>query len=762
MRSLILKHQPLRDILPGDSKIIEIDPPDPYLAEWLVEGGYSNYIGLIDCPKMQRDFVTAKPRLEGFFHKLESPRQIVLNNAEALIFSGASVKYLLDPIYFRHAHHVIIRLTRQLSTLTGVPLFVYRLVGGHLQFDNYTSYLNSRGSREFLVICKVSRPTEPASRYSRYYISPEIGVMEFLNELNKKNVEYVVLRWFERLPHLGSDEDLDILVADCDFERVRQMLSKKPGLFPADVYTCSGIPGSAYHGIPYYSPGLSREILDQRVWYRDSFYVPNRECYFLSLAYHALYHKGQLSGSSRSEDHMSKASANVHDYEAQLSSLARELGIDVEITLEALHRYLVKNGWGPPTDTLNRLSVHNPWIARMTERMDNDLTDGELIVYILRRYATDHNLQNKVVDLLTWFGLAIILTKPLTAEEQYRAERWVRGGIWDKWNAEVDPGGPSYLIVAFDYNPLPLKQKSRRHPMVRNKHFFHKYEIRNYFNPDIPEDQQVNVIHSSDNEAGAWNYLEIIMPQSVAQLRANIQARREAYRTKEKVLQRLSGSHGAHSKVELIDFRGSKAVKKTYAPSHQRFLEREKFVMQNFNQECPAIPPLLEAGDNYIVYPYYEDRFKFGEQHPKVIPLRIARAGLDILRFFYEKGYAVIDFHPRNIIVDKKEGIKAIDFEYLYKYKTVPPSFNQSYDLAGVPEDFDGDRVPGARPDVTYEKFWKPYIKSPSERVKIKLRRAGNKILATVVASLRQKLGGVIRRIVYRGYAPLLRRTLHR
>jgi len=39
--------------------------------------------------------------------------------------------------------------------------------------------------------------------------------MEFLNELNKKNVEYVVLRWFERLPHLGSDEDLDILVADC-------------------------------------------------------------------------------------------------------------------------------------------------------------------------------------------------------------------------------------------------------------------------------------------------------------------------------------------------------------------------------------------------------------------------------------------------------------------------------------------------------------------------------------------------------------------
>jgi hypothetical protein len=153
--------------------------------------------------------------------------------------------------------------------------------------------------------------------------------------------------------------------------------------------------------------------------------------------------------------------------------------------------------------------------------------------------------------------------------------------------------------------------------------------------------------------------------------------------------------------------------------------------MRRFSTECKAIPPILEEGDNYIIYPYYEDILRLGKRNPVIIPKKIAKAAMDLLRFFYDRGYALIDFHPKNVIYDKRNGIKFIDFEYLYKYKITPDSFDQSYDIAGIPDDFDGDRVPGASPDITWEKFWKPHIKTPGQQLKMKIKKllsAVNKI----------------------------------
>jgi hypothetical protein len=709
----------------------------------LVQSGFNNYLGLKSNVNPLNEIQSKSSKLSSSYCELRSRKQIFQNNADVLIFSGWSATCLLDSVNYRHAEFLIISPIGLKSLFITLPLWLQRLCRSQLRLVHRTSFITSHGKRQYLITFRVPKPTGP---FASYYISPEIGVQGFFDILNQNKIEYVVLRGFEKLPSIGADDDIDILVEDRDFDRMRDLLPNKVGLIPVDIYTTSGLPGSDYLKMAYYPPDVARKILREREFYSNSFYAPNAENHFLSLSYHAVYHKGLRSGLPARTEEVKTQQILENKYYSTLSCLASRLGITADLTLDGLDKYLEKKGWAPPVDTLSRLGFHNEWVAKWCENRDIDISNGEVIVHILREYATKNNLENEILKLLEFYGLEIILTKQLTTVEKQIAAKEIRGGNWERWNAKEDPGGPIYLIVAYDYNPYPLPQIDKRYPLVKNQHFFIKHLIRNYFSPGLPVDQQINLMHSSDNERIAWDYIEKIIPTQVQDLKTQIQKKREDYLTKEKVLRRLP-SQGAHSKVEVIEFRGRKAVKKTFAPIHKRFLEREKFVMRNFSHECETIPPLLEEGDNYIICPYYKDKLRLAERNPMIIPPKIAKAGLDILRFFFDKGYALIDFHPKNVLYDKKNGLKFIDFEYLYKYKVVPDTFDQSYDIIGIPDDFDGDRVPGASPDVTYEKFWKPRIRTPVQqsitflkKVIKKLFAKANRILLRLMKKLAKKL----------------------
>lgn len=80
----------------------------------------------------------------------------------------------------------------------------------------------------------------------------------------------------------------------------------------------------------------------------------------------------------------------------------------------------------------------------------------------------------------------------------------------------------------------------------------------------------------------------------------------------------------------------------------------------------------------------------------------------EICEFFYRKGYAVIDFHPGNLLITD-EGLKLIDFEFLYQYEKLPASSLESFDLMGFPEDFDQDRPLGIKGEYI-RKHWKKIL----------------------------------------------------
>lgn len=206
------------------------------------------------------------------------------------------------------------------------------------------------------------REAEPPPRH---YIPPDLGVEELFARLRRLGTEYVVLRWFDRLPHVPKGDDIDLLVSDEGFAVLAGLLRRSggDGLVACDVYAESGPVGARYQGMPYYPPHLSRRVLSRSVE-TGLVRVPCTEDHFLSLAYHALYQKGSASGLPSVTPGIVPSASPKHDYAGVLARLAAELSLAVPITMEALDEELARRGWRPSPDMLQRLGEANRWIRR--------------------------------------------------------------------------------------------------------------------------------------------------------------------------------------------------------------------------------------------------------------------------------------------------------------------------------------------------------------------------------------------------------------
>ena len=220
-------------------------------------------------------------------------------------------------------------------------------------------HLVSRRARSFLR--RFLRP-----EYPRWYLRPGQDLDAFFGELQRRGVSYVVLRWFEDLPHVAPGHDIDLLVSDAHVRTVQSLLTRRPwgrGVQKFDVYSVGGLPGSDYRGTAHFPPPFAQEVLDGAVTIRDRFRVPNREHHFLTLAYHAVYHKGYESGLLSGAGPSAVHAPASHDYEAVLGELAAAAGTPVTPTLDALDEHLHSLGLRPPPDALERLAPGNPWIV---------------------------------------------------------------------------------------------------------------------------------------------------------------------------------------------------------------------------------------------------------------------------------------------------------------------------------------------------------------------------------------------------------------
>lgn len=361
---------------------------------------------------------------------------------------------------------------------------------------------------------------------TRKYIPYELGIESFFKELKRRNVEYVILRWFEKLPEWPKNEDIDMLIKDEDLKKILDLFNDKPIGIPCDTYAVYGSKGSNFGKGPYYPSYLAKKILSKRVLKDNTYYIPNKECHFFSLVYHVVYHKGEKAGLPIDNKSSKIYDKPEHDYSKIISSMANELQLPIKTDLYSLHNYLKKTGWSPNIDTLRKLVQKNnsTFVNNLIPTSkESGNVKGDLIVFILREWVLDNKKKDEIIEFLKSSNINILEVKELNRKEQKKACKSIRGGNWDKGPYPISGGLPSIIVIAYDTNPslVPDKKKGS-HPYVVNGNVFVKNEIRNQINKSLLRNKRTNCIHSSDDELEAWEYIYTTCPELIEPIKKRI------------------------------------------------------------------------------------------------------------------------------------------------------------------------------------------------------------------------------------------------
>ena len=559
--------------------------------------------------------------------------------------------------------------------------------------DHYTlSPLNNDNNFKASALSGLSLSQESSRsekrRKVRRYIPSSVSTTDFFLSLKVLEIEYVILRWFDHLPSVGQGEDIDILVSDADLERLDPLFTRsyfKRGI-PCDIYSESGRKGSAYKGVSYLQKSLSENILATRLIYKDAFSIPNTFYHFISLAYHAVYHKFHTSDLPLRSGEQPQNLNSEHPYRELLTDLSTKLDIKIDITIQGLHEYIVKEGYSPSIDTLRKLCAGND--AKSVFFLGKDFLEKEdysIMVVFLRDWAVSRNMLNWVVTNFEQAGFDIKLVKNLSSDEQRLAEYHVRGGVWDRGPWPVSGGLPKAVIVGCDYaRQEPNEITQIKHPFVVNQRLLQlKNLLRQKVNESLDPKLHVNILHSSDDNLEAWHYIDAVMPAERTIIASKISNGFEGKQETALLLNR-----GRRANTYLTYYNQTPTVLKKFKKTEagEDSFNREKTAMKELASFKWA-PEWIDAGDFWIRLKYYQAHCRLDlvskglTQRDKNIVAAKLTYVIDDLN---SAGFLHMDFHARNIFYVSGE-IKVVDFETLKKSTSIM-AVEDCYDVTGVGE----------------------------------------------------------------------------
>ena len=254
--------------------------------------------------------------------------------------------------------------------------------------------------------------------------------------------------------------------------------------------------------------------------------MPAPREHFLSLAYHALYHKGAASGipidSERQKRRKRPRITTMWKYSAGLPTAwacrcrdyaGRSRRLPRCARLAAAARY-VDSAFA--TQSLGAVTV-------AANRIITATADDRLAVFLVREEALRRGGVERAVQLIEKFGFQTFTTRTFDERRVATLARSLRGGNWGRGPWPISGGPPVAAIVAYDPAPItPTRRQKKRFPFIANARLLCKEQLRDAFNEGFSKDQHCNVIHSSDNGREAMDYLRIIMPDEVEDLLAGI------------------------------------------------------------------------------------------------------------------------------------------------------------------------------------------------------------------------------------------------
>jgi hypothetical protein len=522
----------------------------------------------------------------------------------------------------------------------------------------------------------------------RRFLREGVSVEDFLTELTRVGANYAVLRWFEALPAVDAGQDIDLLVSDEDLCILEGMISPYP-LYPAtqpiNVHSVSGLRGTDHDGMPYLPRKLALQILDNAILMNGRYRVPAPRDYFHSLAFHAVYHKGEASGLPPSRGERASVEVADHDYLATLKRLRRQVGERTDLTLQGLDRYLARKGLRPAGDLLERYQTQNPWLRRKLESERRDIGPmAGLIAFVVRDRAAA--CVDEATSVIERHGFELLQVLRLTDEERTRVGDAVRGGNWACGPFPQSGGEPAAIILAYDFSYRAVPAADGQ--LINDNAVFTKYTIRDLIHSRLAANERFNPLHSADN---GWQSLECLAALGrdglIAEVGRQIAEIERRLQLPWPVKRELSPS-GRRARVLLVDHPvHGEAVAKIFRPGAARFFDRELTARQEL-AGLPCVPKLLDHGDNWILTPYYSDTSAHVLRRlPRSREVQLtfaATASLArLVRLLRERNYFLLDLSTHNLISDANAGLVMLDFEFLQRYPIPTPRLYRDFTILG-------------------------------------------------------------------------------
>ena len=438
--------------------------------------------------------------------------------ADICFLDNRAIKVLVA-MYPSAPSYVLVRLAFRKSWLFGIFGLFRRVITGLVSIESIITISdNKKKSTRWLLIKQ-----RGMSAHKIPVLPGKIGIPKFLEWLKKEKINYVILRFYEKLPELYRNAgDIDLLLSNRDKEKVKNYLKKNNYLLSGiskdirlGLHTVSGEQGS----ISYYPPSLATQILEYAIDGPANSRIPSPEFALKSFIYHSLYHakKGYAAGIPSSlKKYTEKYPEN--DYFGVIKEMARSLNVNPGNTMEELDDYLASEGWRPKLDTLSKLGDTNAWVYDRFFALGQGGPVG-LAVFMLREWVYDKNLVDQVVKIIKENGFAIIREKVLSGKEKKRASEILRGGSWGQNSDGSNTGWlPAMALVVVDMKCVkmpPTYAKGYEHFKIRNL----KQILRKAL-----DTKELGAVHSTDNAHESWEYIDICFPNEVKDIRTKFES----------------------------------------------------------------------------------------------------------------------------------------------------------------------------------------------------------------------------------------------
>jgi hypothetical protein len=383
-----------------------------------------------------------------------------------------------------------------------------------------------------------------------------------------------------------------------------------------------------------------------------------------------------------------------------------------DINKQTLFAFLDEHHSLPDPDAYSKYVEVNPTTYELMPSLVQDVRGGELCLFVVREAAIENLEVDSIKETICYeFHMEILYERALTSGEKGFLCNHMRGANWGKGPYANTGGAPEYIIIAFDYHPTPMPEKSKdSYPFFTNYRLLKcKSKARASINSKKLFWKQYNPLHTTDNETEALAYIKrLLASDENSVLNASVSKIRDAYNTNLPILETLSC--GRRSKVELVRHNAKKAIKKTFRSEAREFFENELRVYQHLQPLLPEyIPKLISHGELYIIIEYIDFERQPSKSLYRKQLSKFEQSIFSVISFFYSQGYAFVNFIPENTAISTKGGIYVFDFEFVQPYDRKPESLLDCYELQGTPKDFRGSLPAGKYNRFnSYEFIWKP------------------------------------------------------